>query len=984
LTRKATKSNSMPIEVEVEGLGVLEFPDGTSKDVISATVKRKVGGAQDQFPSGVSTDIAPRQIAAPISTEPGGVFDAILGQLGSLGGPSIVPPMPSPESQPAEFQAYQRGLTQTAATGTRMGGIAAAMYSGGATLPLVLGGAGGEVAGQAIEMAGGEREAVEPGRVAGAAVRSAIPISRVGGPITSAAYNLAAQTGAGLTAKALEEGRALTLREAAMEAAFAAPAGVAGAFAGTRGSASDPLMAKAQAARRRIETMTGEKLPEFVGETANDLAVLRGEFRAEDFTGSRTAAPAQQARDNAKKVVLIAAANAANRGELTADGISKEAISALEQHVGPINQQATDSINQLANDVVDGRLGTLDDIRKQAAAAIPGPSGLSRLGVFESIKKSADDALGSARAQWDILYNKVRSNPLFSDETLIDTAKTKAWANNKLGAVVQSERATETGLVDEFGRAIAGEPTRRPIPSALPSGTQKWVATVKEAADTQSLEQIRNLRTELGYGIADDNYLPGLGQRAKQELYSALTDDINQSLKKIEEGMPVGEMRKLASDLRDANDAYSSRVDDFKTVFASGLLKEEGARGAFTAEGAMGKLTGSQAYSNIQSLRRLLGANAEPEVQKIYSVMRDDIVANATKNLGMAEEQLSVGKVLEQISDRRNMPEELARELFPNADKLRKIASRELQAAKLKGSMSEVKALLSFDPIEQREAQTILEAMSQPWSEKVRASAQEAIKAKATESAALQNTMIQLIRGKNGEELVRSLDDLPKVAIGDTVSVDDLRSAVGLINSSSPDAAQKFKRQFVEKILDMASEGNVVNVEKLQNMLRRPVEGQQVGNVLFSKAEAVLGKDAAKNLVEVTDLLRQAERPVEVARETLSKAPTRVKDMVIGGLVGAALPAMTGASATGIAISAGLGVAGGTVARGVQRLSDKVRYKLASALIADTRFSRVMQTAYTQDNFRRALRLGLNALEIDAENDQERAEIEEAQRTLAQ
>lgn len=942
-----------------------------------------------------------------IQPESPSIFDRIIEGLGYLN-PAPFSPMTGqtvPTTQ-EEMQDIQRGFGTAAKIGAaiapRVGvPLAAAYATGGASLiPTVAAvgaaGAAGELAGQGVEMGLLGREEIEPSRMAGAAIRTAVPIFRAGGPITSGAANLAAQTAAGLTAREIEEGRLPTLKEAAWETAFSLPAGAAGYVSAMRGFGGSAPMRKARAARSEIKARTGVQLPEYVGETANDLSVMRGELLALKSQSQMAPTPgAEGAIDfpefqRARRAVLMSAANATQRGRVTAQEVAKDAVNALEQNLGPLNASEIASVNQLADDYLAGKMGTIDDIQRQLAAVVPGPSGVSKQGIFESIRTAADDALTSAKNQWDELFGRVRSSPLFKAEELITSQNTKKTAGDLLASTIKREVETETALVDQFGRSAPGPTRREPIASALPESTRKWVSEVQQAADTQSLEAMRNFRTKLGYGIDDNNYLPGLTQKAKQDLYNALGQDIEESLKRIEDGLPVGEMRKLASDLRAANKAYSDRVDDFKQVFASGVLKEEGARGAATAEALAGKITGTAAESTIANLKRLLGAKAGPEVEKVKGFMRDKILFDATSNVGTDMQAVSPGKILEIVSDPTRFSQAFVKELYPNIDRLREVATRELKAAGLPSTQEALSAFLQFGPEKRQQAQAIMDAISDSRRPALSSSIVTAIREQANLKKQLKDTFVSWIRNAKGDEIVRNKEDFVNLASGGAFDLGDLKNAMTRIEAQSPVAADNVRFLFVQELLQNASSKDEIGREfldtaKLQMMLKKPVAGERIGSDVFGRAEAILGKSRAENLTEVAGLVEKAEMPRRIAEKAVNQPPFRIKDVAFGFLVGTVPPLLTGASPTTIAFSAGLGIAGGTMARGVRNLSDKTRYQLAALMISDGRFAKVLNTAYSTDKLRRAVILGLNALELEeSTTPEQQEEIRAAEQLLRQ
>lgn len=253
----------MPIRVEIEGVGVAEFPDGTPDDVIDSSVKREIA--------------ASRKPAT-------GVFESVLGQLGGLGGPAQVAPMPSPRTQPSEFEAYKAGVSETVAGTARYGvPTVAGLATGGASVPVQAGvgaaaGAGSDLFAQLMEVAGGTREEVDWGNVLGAGIRGAAPIPTSGGILARGAGGGLMQGTAAVAGRAAEEGRAPTPQEAVTEFGIA---GTLGVGAGTAGAIAErarkavsgaPLERAQKFAEAGIEPTIGQLFPSLAA-TEQRLAV---------------------------------------------------------------------------------------------------------------------------------------------------------------------------------------------------------------------------------------------------------------------------------------------------------------------------------------------------------------------------------------------------------------------------------------------------------------------------------------------------------------------------------------------------------------------------------------------------------------------------------------------------------------------------------------------------------------------------------------
>lgn len=216
----------MAIQVKVEGLGTLSFPDDTPEDVISDAVRREVANqdAQNQQQRTEALSRAQSQggmlapfagVQEPMSQEQQDRAERlrVLREMRGGGGPM------SPE---AEAKAIK---------GTLRYGVplAAGIATGGASIPVMMGiGAGaagaGEAGAQTYEKLA-EGQEYRPGQIAGAVVRGSVPYLKGAGPLTTLAKNVTA-AGTGGVAGGMLEGGVTDARSALRE--FTISGGLAG------------------------------------------------------------------------------------------------------------------------------------------------------------------------------------------------------------------------------------------------------------------------------------------------------------------------------------------------------------------------------------------------------------------------------------------------------------------------------------------------------------------------------------------------------------------------------------------------------------------------------------------------------------------------------------------------------------------------------------------------------------------------------------
>ena len=178
----------MAIQVKVEGLGTLSFPDDTPEDVISDAVRREVANqdAQNQQQRTEALSRAQSQggmlapfagVQEPMSQEQQDRAERlrVLREMRGGGGPM------SPEAESKAIKGTLRyGVPLAAGIATGGASIPATMAIGAAA------GGAGEAGAQTYEKLA-EGQEYRPGQIAGATVRGSVPYLKAGGPLTDIA-----------------------------------------------------------------------------------------------------------------------------------------------------------------------------------------------------------------------------------------------------------------------------------------------------------------------------------------------------------------------------------------------------------------------------------------------------------------------------------------------------------------------------------------------------------------------------------------------------------------------------------------------------------------------------------------------------------------------------------------------------------------------------------------------------------------------------
>jgi hypothetical protein len=233
----------MPIQVNVEGLGTLQFPDDTPEDVISAAVRRE-SAKQD-----IQENKRPRTLADVeqeyAGTNAPGMFDEVPDKQSSL--------------------AFLKGASRYGVP------IGVGIATGGAgVIPQVLYGAGsallGETGAQTVEKLGEGRE-YRPGEITGATIRGAAPFLKGASGLRTLLKTGTAAGGAGVLGGAAE-GTVTGIGSAAKE--FGISGGLAGlptAFSEGLGATSRALQTMAERAgileKAGVTPLVTDVMPQF-------------------------------------------------------------------------------------------------------------------------------------------------------------------------------------------------------------------------------------------------------------------------------------------------------------------------------------------------------------------------------------------------------------------------------------------------------------------------------------------------------------------------------------------------------------------------------------------------------------------------------------------------------------------------------------------------------------------------------------------------
>ena len=645
----------MPINVQVEGLGSLEFPDGTPDDVIDSAVKREIQSVRGAAP------VSPRQDAAE-PRQSGSIFDAILGQLGGIGGPVQVAPSPSPESQPEEYAAYTKGLQKTVSGTARYGlPIATALAAPPAVLPQIgyglVGGIAGEGIAQTAERAAGEREAFDVGDIAGAGVRGAAPMMARGGALARAAGSGLSQAAGALAGRTLEEGRLPTIQEAAVDVGIAGTLGTI--FGGIGGMASTARKAISGAPFERAQKMAEAGIDPTIGQLFPSLAATEQRIAARVPGGPITERLLQQSRQVGSALrALTPGGDVRSLQDLGTDLIevlgarggadydqavklftqAQEALSTAQ--TAAQREVATDAINRMReriqSNIEEYSTKLVRDAAQEVAGGLTPQSRMTPAsgGAFMeqfggNLKKSFDDL---AKGLYSGL-EQVSDNPLFTVQSIKKSAQDEL---NRLSKGVKSGQYN-------FGQEL--------IPA---------LEKIVDLPDSASLNQIRNVQREI-FELAD------FSGAYRSPAQGKLTQLGKQFADVVDKQATTAFGQQLGDQLKRANAIYRDIRPRFAEYGVASLFQGPEKADARIATGLVNDIltngAESQTWRNIKDLSERLeasGAANIPSLDDIKTIVREQIVGQAfNANLG----SLDVNKMAESIGKINRASPGFAKEL---------------------------------------------------------------------------------------------------------------------------------------------------------------------------------------------------------------------------------------------------------------------------------------------------------------------------------
>ncbi|NBS70057.1 hypothetical protein EBT31_14265, partial [bacterium] len=374
-----------------------------------------------------------------------------------------------------------------------------------------------------------------------------------------------------------------------------------------------------------IESATGQQVPISLAESINSQAISRR-------MGIEGAEPDPEAMSQLYELALHRAANTP-RGSRTPQEISRQVFDVLDPQRQGLGKRAEMAVNDFAS-----RAANSVNNAEQRALTVgktffaPGRSVAS---IGNDLKDLAENSLESARTSWNAAYSKAKSMPEYAS-TIVDLQPLIDYANSA-GLNLAKTSAGNISVI------------------AAPAGQRAAIGAAEDLLNTATLEEARNLASNLSKQIRQAGILPGVDVRTKAQLAEIAANQIDQA---------VSSTPALQTALGDANKNYAQNIARFRGNLSEGILKEVGEGGGLSGEAIISRLTGSNAETNLGLLTDLLGSSNK---QKGLDLVKEAIVSTSSQ-AGRKGAGINVGDMFRKINE---LPENVRNQLFPNYGNLR-------------------------------------------------------------------------------------------------------------------------------------------------------------------------------------------------------------------------------------------------------------------------------------------------------------------------
>ena len=557
-----------------------------------------------------------------------------------------------------------------------------------------------------------------------------------------------------------------------------------------------------------IETATGQQVPISLAGAIDSQSISRR-------MALEGAEPDPETMGQLYELALHRAANTP-RGNRTPQEISRQVFDVLDPQRQGLGKQAEMAVQNFSNRAANSVNNAEQRIR-QVGKSFFAP-GRSLASIGDDLKELAENSLETARASWNKAYSNVKTLPEYS-QTLVDLQPLIDFANS-----------TGLNLAKTAGGNISV--------IAAPAGQRVTLAAAEDLLNTVSLEEARNLASNLSKQIRQAGILPGVDVRTKAQLAEIAANQIESA---------VSQSPRLQKALGAANQNYAQNISRFRGNLSDGILKEVGEGGGLSGEAIISRLTGSNAETNLSLLTDLLGSS---NTQRGIDLVKEAIVSTASQ-AGRKGAGINVGKMFETIN---SLPEPVRNRLFPNYANIRNAFISESRLGDIRAAVKSPEGYLSSVNADPRFVEQMLGTTDRNSLQQL---AQKAVQEDVRVKSELSKLGLDKLVDRDAFDIAKFVSDpnnQPKIA-----------NLVSRLSTRKPDVLRDVQSLFIDDLLSKSKTGDLIDGQKLLNLVSAGVPAGsgtagRVASPFFETANTLLGTNGRQELEKVARAI--AETPV--------------------------------------------------------------------------------------------------------------------------
>lgn len=693
------------------------------------------------------------------------------------------------------------------------------------------------------------------------------------------------------------------------------PSGLPPATARGAQRAADAL--SAEDARAVIRNATGEEVPIGVAE-----AIGRPDLAAK----ARWLAPGSEIttedKDALKRVVLYTATQLRGHG-VSAEDLGRGVVALLENEGVQMSQPARRAAQEAANELHPAIQNAYQEVQNAARAAVPGTAA-THTSAGRDLRTAVQSGLGEVETAEDAAYAAAR----------------KVQDPNTIPVVPVAAKGWAAQTLSETPQAPGGDA----VYSLISPEARKYVSGISDAERHWTLQQLLNVRSEVGRAIGNQDLLPGIGQGQLKKLYGALSQDVEASLNPATGVMPDDKALKA---WQAAWAQTRNKAERFQGTPIEKIVDEFGAEGGAGPAAIAARLESAEAPQVLQTLRTAAGPTFTHQVNRTARELLFNRAAEAGRS---PSGDISVAGIQRYI---RGLAPEIQREFFPNLSAVEALARRETAIAGLTGKAKGILSNLSVE-----DPALLQQALGPTPSTGVMFRLQTAFKAEAQKQAAFRGSVVGKLKARDAEGVTEAVARSPETFVRQitdgTFGIENAREALNIIRTTDSRLHDAVQFDFVDQLLGVYRSKTGINsgilLSDLQSGTSTTVR-KEIGDL----TETVLGPAKFQSLKNMLGAFGELERQGGLL--TVDNPLVDVGARAAGGIIGGAVGPYLHAGPLSMAYQANWFV----------KHAGPIRYSLASYMLTTPELRRLAMTPISQVSREQArdLMRGFSAFMID-------------------